>query len=57
MANEITIPALPCGSINETLKFYVALGFEITYQQSRPNTYGCVKYEDIDLHFFTMKGY
>ncbi len=57
MANEITIPALPCRSIDETLTFYVALGFEITYQQSRPNTYACVKYEDIDLHFFTMKGY
>lgn len=57
MANEITIPALPCHLINETLAFYVALGFEITYQQSRPNNYGCVKYGDIDLHFFTMKGY
>ncbi len=57
MANERMIPALPCRSINETLAFYVALGFEITYQQTRPNNYGCVKYEDIDLHFFTLKGY
>lgn len=57
MANEITIPILPCKSIDETLAFYVALGFEITYQQTRPNTYGCVKRDDIDLHFFTMKGY
>lgn len=56
MANEITIPALPCVSINETLEFYVALGFEITYQQTRPNIYGCVKRDDIDLHFFAMKG-
>src|SRR5690606_21174757 len=37
--------------------FYVALGFEITYQIERPSTYACVKYEDIELHFFTMKGY
>jgi catechol 2,3-dioxygenase-like lactoylglutathione lyase family enzyme len=57
MANEITIPALPCRSIKETLEFYVALGFKITYQQERPSTYGVVKYEDIELHFFTMKGY
>jgi catechol 2,3-dioxygenase-like lactoylglutathione lyase family enzyme len=57
MANEIMIPALPCRSINETLAFYVAMGFEITYQQTRPNNYGCVKYENIDLHFFTLKGY
>src|SRR5262245_22858811 len=57
MAGEITIPILPCRSIDETLAFYVAMGFEVTYQQSRPNTYACVKREDIELHFFTMKGY
>ena len=57
MSDEITIPALPCRSIDETLAFYVAMGFEITYQQSRPNTYACVKRENIELHFFTMKGY
>lgn len=57
MTGEITIPILPCGSIDETLAFYVALGFEITYKQERPNNYGCVKRGDIDLHFFTMKGY
>lgn len=57
MANEITIPLLPCAAIDETLQFYVALGFEITYQQQRPNTYGCVKREGIELHFFTLKGF
>lgn len=57
MANEMMIPALPCVSINDTLAFYVAMGFEITYQQARPNTYACVKRDNIELHFFTMKGY
>jgi len=58
MAHETTIiPALPCASMQETLDFYVALGFEITYQQTRPNTYGCVAWGDINLHFFTLKGY
>lgn len=57
MTGELTIPILPCRSIDETLAFYVALGFEVTYRQERPNTYGCVKLGDIDLHFFTMKGY
>lgn len=57
MANEITIPILPCAAIDETLQFYVALGFEITYQQQRPNIYGCVKREAIELHFFTLKGF
>ena len=57
MAGEITIPALPCASINDTLTFYVALGFEITYQQTRPNTYACIKRDDIELHFFSMNGF
>lgn len=56
MSGEKTIPALPCVSLDETLAFYVAMGFEITYQQTRPNTYGCVKRGDIELHFFVMKG-
>ena len=57
MENLTAIPALPCGSIQDTLNFYVALGFEITYQQTRPSGYGCVKYGDLELHFFTFKGY
>jgi len=57
MTKTITIPALPCASVKETLDFYVAMGFEITYQQEKPNTYGCVQYDDIQLHFFSMKGY
>jgi catechol 2,3-dioxygenase-like lactoylglutathione lyase family enzyme len=55
--DAVTIPALPCASINDTVAFYVALGFEITYQQTRPNNYACVKHGAIDLHFFSMKGY
>jgi catechol 2,3-dioxygenase-like lactoylglutathione lyase family enzyme len=57
MANEITIPLLPTASVSETLNFYAALGFEIIYQQTRPNRYGVVKRGDIELHFFEMKGY
>ena len=57
MANEITIPILPCRSIDETLTFYRALGFEVTYQQTRPNTYACVRRGGIDLHFFSMREY
>jgi catechol 2,3-dioxygenase-like lactoylglutathione lyase family enzyme len=56
MANEFVIPLLPCLSINETLTFYQALGFEVTYQQTKPNLYACVKRGGIDLHFFVLKG-
>lgn len=55
--NEITIPLLPCASIDDMVEFYTALGFELTYRQARPNNYACVKRDDIHLHFFTMKGY
>lgn len=57
MADEITIPTPPCASINKTLEFYGALGFEITYKQERPNTYACVRRGGIELNFFSMKRY
>jgi hypothetical protein len=57
MPDEITIPLLPCHAINETLEFYRAVGFEVTYQQSRPNNYAVVRRGGIELHFFSMRGY
>lgn len=57
VANELTIPLLPCPSIDEIASFYEMLGFEITYRQTRPNPHVAVKREDINLHFFGMDGY
>jgi hypothetical protein len=57
MANEITVPLLPCHSINEVLEFYRALGFEVPYHQAKPNNYAVVKWDDMEIHFFTMKDY
>jgi catechol 2,3-dioxygenase-like lactoylglutathione lyase family enzyme len=57
MTDEITIPLLPCHSIDAMLDFYRALGFEVTYQQAKPNLYAVVQRGGIELHFFTMKGY
>lgn len=54
MANELTVPALPCRSIDEVEAFYAALGFTRTYRQARPNPYLVVQREDIALHFFGM---
>lgn len=54
MANELTIPALPCRSIDDVEAFYTALGFTRTYRQVRPNPYLAVRWEDIELHFFGM---
>ncbi|AHY48126.1 Glyoxalase-like domain (plasmid) [Rubrobacter radiotolerans] len=52
---EITIPILPCRSIDETLDFYRALGFEVTYRQKRPNTYAVVERGGIQLQFFVLR--
>lgn len=57
MADEITVPILPCRSIDDQIDFYTTLGFEITYRQERPNTYAVVQRGGIVLHFFSMKGY
>lgn len=57
MTTEITIPILPCRKIDDVLDFYVALGFEITYRQERPNSFGAIKRGGIELQFFSMKGY
>ena len=54
MANEITVPLLPCRSIDEIVEFYTMLGFEKTYYQLRP--YPCVglQREDFQLQFFGL---
>ncbi|TDC59277.1 VOC family protein [Actinomadura sp. GC306] len=57
MAGEVTVPLLPCGSVDEIVEFYRVLGFERTYRQLRPNPYVVVEREDIVLHFFGMDGF
>jgi catechol 2,3-dioxygenase-like lactoylglutathione lyase family enzyme len=52
VANELTVPALPCRSIDEIEAFYTALGFTRTYRRVRPNPYLALRWEDIELHFF-----
>lgn len=52
----ITIPILPCVSIEETLDFWQALGFDITYKQTHPYQYGVVERGGHQLHFGRLKG-
>ena len=54
MANEITVPLLPCGSIDEIVEFYTMLGFDRTYYQLRPNPCVGLQREDLQLQFFGM---
>jgi hypothetical protein len=57
MTNEVTVPLLPCASIDDIATFYAALGFESTYQQRRPNPYVALRRDDLHLHFFEMLGF
>ncbi|SEI98259.1 hypothetical protein SAMN04487917_103212 [Arthrobacter sp. yr096] len=54
MSGEITVPLLPCRSIDEIADFYQMLGFERTYWQTKP--YPCVglRREDFQLQFFGL---
>jgi hypothetical protein len=54
MANEMTVPLLPCGSIDVIADFYRVLGFRSTYRQLRPNPYVALQREDLHLHFFEI---
>ncbi|GIF00103.1 hypothetical protein Ari01nite_75670 [Paractinoplanes rishiriensis] len=36
MANEVTVPLLPCASIGDIVTFYGVLGFRTTYKQRKP---------------------
>jgi hypothetical protein len=57
MANEVTVPLLPCASIDDIADFYTVLGFQITYRQRKPNPHVALQREDLNLHFFEMDGF
>ncbi|WP_067686547.1 glyoxalase [Nocardia jejuensis] len=48
---EISIPMLWGGNLPETLDFYRTLGYKVTYEMSRPYTYGVVERNGFQLHF------
>jgi hypothetical protein len=57
MANERTYAILPCRDIDESISFYETLGFKRTYRQIRPNPYGVVALEDIQIHLGGIDGF
>jgi hypothetical protein len=57
MANEMTVPLLPCASIDDIADFYGVLGFQTTYKQRRPNPCVGLRREDLHLQFFEMPGF
>jgi hypothetical protein len=49
--NETVVPTLHCASAEETLEFFQALGFEVTYRQTRPYLYLAFRWSGFDLHY------
>lgn len=56
MADELTIPLLPCQQLDPLLDFYRTLGFKVTYEQTSPYVYAAVMRGAADLHFHKPKG-
>lgn len=48
---------LPCRSVPETVEFYKAIGFEVTYYQERPYAYAVVRHGDVELQFAALKNF
>ncbi|MFF2550048.1 glyoxalase [Nocardia sp. NPDC058058] len=48
---DSSVPVLWGGDLPETLDFYRTLGYTVTYEQTRPYTYGVVRRNGFDLHF------
>ncbi|MEU6059066.1 glyoxalase [Streptomyces sp. NPDC047097] len=49
--NEVTVPLMPCASVEEHLEFYEMLGFEATYRQTKPYVYVALRWSGFELHF------
>lgn len=49
--NEAMVPVLPCASAEETLDFFLSLGFEVTYRQTRPYLYLAFRWSGVHLHY------
>ncbi|WP_424186910.1 glyoxalase [Actinokineospora sp. G85] len=49
--NETVVPMLPCVLPEETLAFWKALGFSVTYEQHKPYLYLSLHWSGFDLHY------
>ncbi len=52
MSTDAVIPMFPAISFSETLDFYRALGFEVTFEQTTPYEYGAVQRNGVALNFY-----
>ncbi|MBL6276658.1 glyoxalase [Micromonospora fiedleri] len=49
--NETTVPLLPCAAVDETIAFWRALGFAVTWEQRKPYLYLAFRFSGFELHY------
>ncbi|MGK5442133.1 glyoxalase [Micromonospora sp. URMC 105] len=49
--NETIVPLLPCFAPEETLAFWRALGFAVTWEQHKPYLYLAFRWSGFELHY------
>jgi hypothetical protein len=49
--NETTVPLLHCTSADDTLEFWRALGFAVTYEMRKPYLYLAFRWSGFDIHY------
>ncbi|WP_341720784.1 glyoxalase [Micromonospora sp. FIMYZ51] len=49
--NESAVPLLPCVAVDETIAFWRALGFAVTWEQHKPYLYLAFRYSGFELHY------
>jgi hypothetical protein len=56
VSGELTFPILPGRDLDESIAFYELRGFERTYRQLRPNPYGVVALDDLQIDLSGIEG-
>ncbi|GIJ09788.1 glyoxalase [Micromonospora andamanensis] len=49
--NETAVPLLPCVAVDETLAFWRALGYAVTWEQRKPYLYLAFRFSGFELHY------
>lgn len=57
MTGEMTVPILPCASVEDVEAFYTVLGFETTYRQLKPYACLAIRRDDLHLQFAEIAGF
>ncbi|MBM6399879.1 hypothetical protein [Phycicoccus sonneratiae] len=57
MPAPLVIPMLPCGDIDEVADLLTALGFTVTYRQTRPNPFVALEGHGFPIQYYGLEGH